>query len=108
MAIGDGRRFVSALVVPEAQAVAAWARERGIEGDLAELCTDDRVIDHFREIVAGHMEAFSRYERIREFALIPEEFSQQADELTPTLKLKRRVLVAKYADVIERMYSTGV
>jgi len=51
------------------------------------------------------MENFSRYERIKKLTLVPDEFSQEAGELTPTLKLKRRVLLAKYADVIDQMYS---
>jgi long-chain acyl-CoA synthetase len=50
------------------------------------------------------MGAFSRYESVRKFTLVPNEFSQEAGELTPTLKLKRRVLLAKYADTIEAMY----
>jgi long-chain acyl-CoA synthetase len=51
------------------------------------------------------MAAFSRYERVREFRLVPEEFTQEAGELTPTLKLKRRVLLAKYEDLIGGMYA---
>jgi long-chain acyl-CoA synthetase len=50
------------------------------------------------------MASFSRYESVRKFTLVPEEFSQEAGELTPTLKLKRRVLLVRYADEIEKMY----
>jgi long-chain acyl-CoA synthetase len=104
MVIGDERNFISALIVPERDVLLPWAADNGIEGELIALCSDDRVIDHYRDIVAAKMEPFARYERIREFRLVPEEFTQEAGELTPTLKLKRRVLLAKYRDVIDGMY----
>jgi long-chain acyl-CoA synthetase len=105
MVIGDRRNFISAIIVPQADVLQSWAAERGIEGDPAALCADPTVTEHYREIVDSKMAAFSRYERVRKFTLVPEEFSQEAGELTPTLKLKRRVLLAKYADIIDRMYS---
>ncbi len=106
MVIGDHRNFISAIVVPQADVLQAWAAERGIEGDMAALCSDPAVNQLYREIVDSKMTAFSRYERVRKFTLVPEEFNQEAGELTPTLKLKRRVLLAKYADIIDRMYDT--
>ncbi len=105
MVIGDGRNFISALIVPEREVLEPWAAENGIAGDLAALCADQRVIDHYRAIVDAQMEAFSRYEQVKKFTLVPVEFSQEAGELTPTLKLKRRVLLARYADLIDRMYA---
>jgi len=106
MVIGDRRNFISALIVPQAEVLESWARDEGIDGDLETLCRDQRVIDHYRAVVEAMMGAFSRYESVRKFTLVPEEFSQEEGELTPTLKLKRRVLLARYADVIDRMYST--
>ncbi len=104
MVIGDHRNFVSAVIVPEAEVVEAWAEENGIEGDLETLCRDAKIHEHFRRVVDLKMERFSRYERIKKFTLVPDEFSQDDGELTPTLKLKRRVLLAKYAEVIDTMY----
>ncbi len=104
MVIGDQRNFISAIIVPQAEVLESWARENGIEGDLPALCRDPRVIQHFQAAVESTMQSFSRYESVRKFTLIPEEFTQEAGELTPTLKLKRRVLLAKYADIIEEMY----
>jgi long-chain acyl-CoA synthetase len=104
MVIGDQRNFISALIVPQAEVLEAWAAGRGLGGDLVALCSNPAVRDHYREIVNAKMNAFSRYERVREFTLVPREFTQEAGELTPTLKLKRRVLLAKYADLIDRMY----
>jgi long-chain acyl-CoA synthetase len=104
MVIGDHRNFISAIIVPQAEVLEAWAEENGIEGDLATLCRDPKVIEHFGTAVEAKMGAFSRYESVRKFTLVPDEFSQEAGELTPTLKLKRRVLLSKYADIIETMY----
>jgi long-chain acyl-CoA synthetase len=107
MVIGDRRNFISALIVAEREVLVAWAAKQGLSGDVAELCRDERVIDHFRRIVEEKMDSFSRYERVREFRLVPDEFTQEAGELTPTLKLKRRVLLAKYEDVIGEMYAAS-
>ena len=104
MVIGDRRNFISALIVPQAEVLESWAGENGIEGDLATLCRDQRVIDHYQTALEAKMGTFSRYETVRKFTLVPDEFSQEAGELTPTLKLKRRVLLANYADVIDQMY----
>ena len=104
MVIGDRRNFVSALIVPQAEVLESWARDQNIDGDLPTLCRDQRVIAHYQAAVEAKMASFSRYESVRKFTLVPDEFSQEAGELTPTLKLKRRVLLAKYADVINQMY----
>ena len=105
MVIGDRRNFISALVVPQAEVLESWAAERGIDGNLETLCSDPVVHSHFETILEARMASFSRYERVRKFTLIPDEFLQVADELTPTLKLKRRVLSARYAAIIDRMYA---
>jgi long-chain acyl-CoA synthetase len=60
---------------------------------------------HYETIVGAIMEGFSRYERVKRFELVPDEFSQELGELTPTLKLKRRVLLTRYADLIDAIYS---
>ncbi len=105
MVIGDRRNFISALVVPQAEVLESWAAEREIDGNLETLCSDPVVHSHFESILEAKMASFSRYERVRKFTLIPDEFLQVADELTPTLKLKRRVILAKYAAIIDRMYA---
>lgn len=106
MVIGDRRHFISALIVPQADVLEPWAAEKFIEGDLESLCSNPVVRSHFEAILEAKMASFSRYERIKKFTLISDEFSQENDELTPTLKLKRRVLLAKYAEVIDRLYAT--
>lgn len=104
MVVGDRRNFIGALIVPQFEVLEGWAAERGITGELETLCADPRVLSHYEGIVEATMAAFSRYERVRAFRLVPREFSQEAGELTPTLKLKRRVLLAEYAELIEELY----
>ena len=105
MVIGDKRNFISALIVPEKEVLDEWAQGRRIEGDLPHLCLHPEVKAHFESIVAARMEGFSRYEKVRKFELVSDEFTQEAGELTPTLKLKRRVLLSRYADLIDGMYA---
>jgi long-chain acyl-CoA synthetase len=105
MVIGDKRNFIGALIVPEEEVLGAWARDKGIAGNLRALCGHPEVRAHYERIVADRMDAFSRYEKVRKFELVSEEFTQEAGELTPTLKLKRRVLLSRYADLIDGMYA---
>ena len=105
MVVGDRRNFISALVVPQQDVLLPWAEAQGFAGDLNDLCANPSVHAHYEKIVDAKMASFSRYERVRKFTLVPDEFSQEAGELTPTLKLKRRVLLAKYAAIIDRMYA---
>ncbi len=105
MVIGDRRNFISALVVPQADVLQPWATENNIDGDLEALCANPDVYAHFETILEAKMASFSRFERIKKFTLVPDEFSQEANELTPTLKLKRRVLLEKHAAIIDRMYN---
>ena len=107
MVIGDRRNFISAIVVPEAEVIEAWAEENGVDGTIESLCSNPQVLDHYRHLIEARMAKFSRYEQVKKFTLVPVEFSQDAGELTPTLKLKRRVLLDRFAEEIDQMYSSG-
>jgi long-chain acyl-CoA synthetase len=105
-AIGDGRPFVSALVVLDAEAVAPWAAAHGLEGaSLAELAEHPDVI---AEIEAGRQEVmagFNNAEAVKKVKILHDEWLPDGEELTPTSKLKRRGIHAKYADEIAALYS---
>ena len=102
--IGDNRHFVSALIVPEFATVAARA-SLPAEIDPARLVARDDVRALF-EAAIGHVNAeLPRYEQIKNFELLPTEFSVVSGELTPTLKVRRRVVVEKYQGVIEGLYT---
>jgi long-chain acyl-CoA synthetase len=102
--IGDGRRYNTALLVLDPDVAPAWAARQGIEGDLAALARDARVIAAVQEGVDAANRALSRPETIKRFTLIEGDWLPGGDELTPTMKLKRRPVERKYADVIASMY----
>lgn len=106
--IGDRRKFLSALIVPNFERLETWARANGVEFRSNEdLVRNPRVRNLFQQtidIVNGD-EPSER--RIRTFALISKDFSIEGGELTPTLKVKRRVIVQKYGDLIDAMYTAA-
>jgi acyl-CoA synthetase (AMP-forming)/AMP-acid ligase II len=103
--IGDRRKFLSVLIVPDFEALGNWAAEHHLpSGDRAVLLADPRT----RELFAADIERINadvaKYEMIRAFDLLPAEFSIAGGELTPTQKIKRRVVATKYAAVIDAIY----
>ncbi|WP_300672891.1 long-chain fatty acid--CoA ligase [Desulfoluna sp.] len=105
MAIGDGRPYISALVVPSLPMLDALAEVLGLpEMPNEELVTHPEVIAFYRGRITDHTRHLGRVEQIKRFALLPAELTQKAGELTPTAKLKRKVILAHYADTIEAMY----
>jgi long-chain acyl-CoA synthetase len=103
--IGDNRKYLSALVVPAFSELESWAKEQGLSfSSRTELIRDTKVTELFAKEIETNMKDYARVEQIRKFTLLDMEWSQETDELTPTLKLKRRVINKKYKDVIEKMY----
>ena len=102
--IGDRRKFAVALVVPNYEALAAWAAERGIAGTREELVRRPEVVDHYLGLVSSMTGELAQFEKIKKLALLPKELSQEAGELTPTLKVKRRVVEERYRSLIDDMY----
>ena len=103
--IGDGRKFPAALIVPDWELIDSYTKLKGIDGkSRAELCSNPRIIDLFERQIARLTPDLARYEKIKAIALIEHEFTIEGGELTPTLKVKRRVINEKYRDVIDEMY----
>ncbi len=106
MVIGEGRKFPSALVVPAFEYLKDWCKKKGIEyTDAKEMVEDERVKERIRQEVDEKNKAFGHWEWIKRFVLIPDEWSIEGGELTPTLKVKRKEVQEKYADRIEGIYS---
>jgi long-subunit acyl-CoA synthetase (AMP-forming) len=105
LAYGDGRPYVVALLTLDGEAAPAWARARGITADsLAALASDAQVLAEVAAGVAAANERLARVQQVKRWRLLPVEWTAETEELTPTLKLKRRVVHAKYADVIAAIY----
>ena len=102
--IGDGRRYNTALLVLDPDVAPAWAARQGIDGDLGALARDERVIAAVQADVDAANRTLSSPETIKRFTLIEGDWLPGGDELTPTMKLKRRPVEAKYADAIASMY----
>jgi long-chain acyl-CoA synthetase len=103
--IGDNRPYLTALLVLDGQVAPAWAAAHGISATtIAELANNSAVREELERAVAGVNERVSRVENIRRWRIVPTEWTAESEELTPTLKLKRRVILEKYAALIDEMY----
>jgi len=106
LAYGDRRPYPVALLTLDGEAAPAWARARGITaGSLAALASDPQVLAEVAAGVAAANERLARVQQVKRWRLLPVEWTAETGELTPTLKLKRRVIHAKYADVIDSLYA---
>jgi long-chain acyl-CoA synthetase len=105
LVVGDRRPYVSALVTLDEAEIRGWAEERGIAtDDPARLAEDERVRELIQSVVDGVNADRSRYEQVKRFVILPRDFTMDAGEVTPTLKLKRRVVLEHFADSVERLY----
>jgi long-chain acyl-CoA synthetase len=103
--VGDGRPFVVALLAPDLEAVAGWAREHGLDPDDHQAALEHpELAARYAAVVGSVNEGLARFERIKDFRVLPRPFTVNGGELTPTMKVKRRVVAAAYADLIESMY----
>jgi long-chain acyl-CoA synthetase len=104
--IGDRRPYLAALLVLDPEVAPVWAAKRGIsDTSTASLARDPQVLDEIIGAVAAANRHLSRVEQIKRVALLPVEWTAQSEELTPTLKLKRRVVNSRYGEVIEGLYA---
>jgi long-chain acyl-CoA synthetase len=102
---GQDKPFNVALVVPDAVTLRAWAKENGIgTDDVAALCKDERVIARYKKEIADGA-GDNGYERVEAFALVHEEVTVDNEMLTPTMKVKRRVVVERYRREIDALYA---
>jgi long-chain acyl-CoA synthetase len=106
---GHARNFCTALISLDEEAIMAWAGANGLGGlSYTQVVADPRV----RELVAGYVDQLNsrlnKWETIKRFEILPRDMTVESGELTPSLKLKRRVVEERYADVLDRMYEGSV
>jgi len=103
--IGDNRKYLSALIVPSFAALEAWAQQNNIAfTGRKDLISKPEVKKLFEKEIEEQMKDYARVEQIRKFTLLDTEWSQDTGEMTPTMKVKRKVINQKYAPIIEAMY----
>jgi long-chain acyl-CoA synthetase len=103
--IGNGHKFPAALIVPDWERVDSYVQLKGIKAQSrAELCKNPRIIDLFERQIAGLTADLAQYERVKKVALLEDEFTIESGELTPTLKVKRRVIDERYQQIIDSLY----
>jgi len=108
--VGHGRKYPAALIVPDWEQLRAYAQHKGIRdgvGTPAEMCRHPRLLDLVQRQVEASCADLSQYERVKRIALLERELSIEGGELTPTLKVKRRVVDEKYRDVINHLYANS-
>ncbi|WP_247003783.1 AMP-dependent synthetase/ligase [Halosolutus gelatinilyticus] len=107
MVVGDGEKFVGALLVPNTERIRNWAAENGIDvpTDPEAMCDDDTVREYVEEEVDRVNENFESHETIKRFELVPQEFTEENEMLTPTMKKKRRVILDRFEDRVDRIYA---
>lgn len=104
--IGNERKFAAALIVPNFEMLDSYAKHKNL-GRLSasEYCADARIIDLFERQVAAATKGLAKFETVKKIALIEKEMTVESGELTPTMKLKRRVIDEKYKNVIDQIYA---
>jgi long-chain acyl-CoA synthetase len=105
-AIGDRRNYVAALIVLDPETAPAWAKAHGLpELPLAGLAAHPDVLAEVRHGVDEANSHLARVEQVRRFRVLPDEWTTETGELTPTMKRRRRVIVERYAEEIDRLYT---
>ena len=106
MVVGSERKFAGALIVPNFSNLQEWCAQHQVKNGVStsQLIRDPKVIELYKDIVEEFNENFNHVEQVKKFELLDSEWTIEGGELTPTLKLKRKVIMEKYRDAIERIY----
>jgi long-chain acyl-CoA synthetase len=106
MVVGESRKMPTALIQPNIEYITQWLDNKGIKtNSLQEACKETSLLEAIQKDIDEHNEKFGAWEQIKRFELIPEEWSIDEGHLTPTMKLKRKVVKEKYNSIIEKMYT---
>ncbi|HYK06542.1 MAG TPA: long-chain fatty acid--CoA ligase [Gaiellaceae bacterium] len=104
MVVGDRQPYIAALITLDPESLPVWAEERGLPTDMESLARSDEVRALVQGIVDGVNAERSRYEQVKRFTILPRDFTMDAEELTPTLKLKRRVVAEHFGAELGELY----
>jgi len=108
MVVGEGQKFPAALIVPAFAFVREWAKRKNVDlggGTPAEIVNNQAVIDRIQHAINKMNASFGNWEQIKKFKLLEKEFGVETGELTPTLKLKRKIILEKYKSDVDAFYN---
>lgn len=104
--VGPERKFTAALIVPAFPQLETWCRQHNIRvTDKQEMITQPEVIRLYQDIIDGFNPEFSHIEQVKKFALVPATWTTESGELTPTGKIKRRIIMERYKEMIDQLYA---
>ena len=104
--VGAERKFVGALIIPSFPTLKEWMREKGINYTTNEdVVHHPKVLELYRELVESFNKFFNHVEQVKKFELLPKEWTVETGEMTPKLSLKRKIIMEKFKDAIERIYN---
>ncbi len=104
LVVGDRRPYPAALITLDPVEIGKWASEQGLDGDLSSLSRDPRVVELMSSVVEDVNRDRSRYEQLKRFAILERDFEMERGEVTPTLKLRRGVVLDHFSDEVEGLY----
>jgi len=103
--VGDGRKYISALIVPNFEILGEYAKSKGIQySSRQELISNPAIVEFYNNKIEKLTESLGQVEKIKKFTLMPQEFTQENGEITPTMKIRRKVIQQRYRDIIDKMY----
>ena len=107
MVIGENQKMPAAFIVPDLEFVKEWAKRKNVDvgESLAEIANNDEVRDRVAKEIEQYNEGFGQWEKIKKFELVPNAWTTESGELTPTMKPKRKIIMEKYKDLFEKIYS---
>jgi long-chain acyl-CoA synthetase len=105
MVIGAEQKYTGALIIPSFPNLKEWCRNQGLAYTTDEqMIHDGKVIEMFKDLVENFNKYFNHVEQIKKFELLPHDWTVETGEMTPKLSLKRKVIIEKYRDAVERIY----
>jgi long-chain acyl-CoA synthetase len=106
--VGNERKFPAALIVPNFEMLESYAKLKGLDLKTpADFCSSPQILDLIERQVRAQTSQLAQFEKVKKIALLENEMTVEDGELTPTLKVKRKVVDEKYRDVINRLYETS-
>ena len=104
---GDRRPYPVALITLDPEEIGPWAKEQGLPEAPAALASEPKVLELIQGVLDEVNSKYARVEQIKKFVILDHDLSQETGELTPTLKVKRNVVNAKYEPLFDRLYAEG-